>query len=141
MTRSIAALSLSFVLAVSTTLAPAATVKTTDITKDKLGSPVEVEGKVSSFRASKGEKSPNSFMLKDAAGEVRVVIWPKEYADIKGKEGLGKDGTQVKVEGEVAEYKDKIEVHVKNGSGVTVSGGGAAAATAASDKATSGSTH
>ncbi|MGI8908893.1 MAG: exodeoxyribonuclease VII large subunit [Candidatus Sumerlaeaceae bacterium] len=115
-----AAMSLA-VVAAAVPCSGAEAVKTSAVTKDKLGQQVTVEGKTSSFRASRGEKSPSSFMLKDSAGEVRIVIWPDIYGQITGKEALEKDGTQVTIEGEVAEYREKIELHLNNASGVKIS--------------------
>jgi DNA/RNA endonuclease YhcR with UshA esterase domain len=119
----------------SATMAVAAD-KVSDVTKDKMGSSVTLEGTASGFKASRGEKSPNSFMLKDATGETRIVIWPDTYGKIAGKEGLEKDGAKVTVTGEVAEYREKVEVHVKDAAGVKVTGGAAAGATSTSGTAT-----
>jgi exonuclease VII large subunit len=117
--------------------------KVSDVTRDKLGQEISLQGTVSSFRASKGEKSPNSFTLKDASGETRVVIWPDAFSKVDGKDALQKDGATVSVSGEVAEYREKVEVHVKDASKVKVAGGSAAAATSGTLSAASAtsSTH
>lgn len=118
----------------------AADTKVSDVTKDKIGQTVSLQGTASSFRASKGEKSPSSFMLKDSSGETRVVIWPDVYGKITGKVALEKDGAQVKVDGEVAEYRDKIEVHVKDAASVKVTDGSTSSSSASTAAKSTSST-
>ncbi len=105
----------------------AESIKTTEVTKDKLGQLVTVEGKTSSFRPSRGERSPNSFFLKDNAGEIRVVIWPDVYKKIANSKSLETEGTSVQLEGEVAEYREKIELHVPDADQVKIGTAGATA--------------
>jgi DNA/RNA endonuclease YhcR with UshA esterase domain len=99
----------------------AETKKVSDISKDNLAQEIAVEGTASSFRASTGEKSPNSFKLKDSSGSIRIVIWPDVFDEIAGKDLLEKDGSHVKAEGKLAEYRDNLEIHVDKADAVKIS--------------------
>jgi len=124
--RILAAAALAVSLALPTAVLGAEKVKTNQVTKDKLGQLVQIEGAAGSFRGSKGERSPNSFFLKDDAGEIRVVIWPDVFSKIQNSKALEANGTKVSLEGEVAEYREKIELHVQDADLFKVQGGGAA---------------
>lgn len=114
--------------------------KTNQITKDKLGQLVKVEGKTSSFRASRGQRSPNSFFLRDAAGEIRVVIWPEAFKSIPNRKALEMGGTMVRLEAEVAEYREKIELHVPDGEQVTILSGSSSTSSTTGTAASAGLT-
>lgn len=105
------------------------TVPVAQIDKSKVKQTVQVSGTVESFRASRSEKAPNSFKLKDQSGSIRVAIWPDVFNAIPAKDAV-KDGANVTVKAEVAEFRGAIELHVNQASDVQVAGASSAAGAA-----------
>jgi len=112
----------------------AAAVPVSEVTRDKLDSMVEISGTVERFSASRSERAPNSFYLKDASGSIRVCIWPDVFEQVASKDAL-KNGAQVTVSGRVNEFRGNIEVHVRNATDVKI-GGATPVAPAATPAAT-----
>ncbi len=98
-----------------------------EVTADKVGSQVTLSGEVTEFRASRSERAPSSFTLKDATGSIRVAIWPDVFNSIAGKDAI-KVGAKVSVTGEAASFRDKVEIHPKAAGDVKVEGAPASAA-------------
>lgn len=135
----IAALAVAISLAALCTPALADKAKVSEVNAEKLGQLVTLEGKTSSFRESRQPRAPNSFMLKDDSNqEIRIVIWPDVFDKIQQKDALKNAGTQVQVEGEVKEYREKIEIHVPDAEQVKVLGAGAADASTTGSATTTG---
>jgi DNA/RNA endonuclease YhcR with UshA esterase domain len=84
------------------------------VAKDSVDKEVTIAGKTSSFRASTQPKAPNSFFLTDSTGQMRVVIWPDVFDQVKDQTPLKTDGSELEVKGKVAEFRGKIELHVAN---------------------------
>ncbi len=109
-------------------LATGAVAETTaDVTVARKGESVNLAGNVISVTASRSATAPTSFMLRDAAGQTRVAVWPDVFAAVVGREGLVA-GAQVSVKGEIAVFKDRAEVHVKDPAGLKIGAAPAAAA-------------
>jgi DNA/RNA endonuclease YhcR with UshA esterase domain len=108
-----------------------AAVPVSEVTRDKLDSMVEISGTVERFSASRSERAPNSFYLKDASGSIRVCIWPDVFEQVASKDAL-KNGAQLTVSGRVNEFRGNLEVHVREAADVKI---GDAARTAASPAA------
>lgn len=120
-----------FSVCVALLLATGAFAETTaDVTVARSGDSVNLAGNVISFNASRSATAPNSFMLRDAAGQTRVAVWPDVFAGVVGREGLVA-GAQVSVKGEIAEFKGRAEVHVKDPAGLKIGAAPAAAAAVA----------
>ena len=100
---------------------------TANVTVERAGESVNLTGNVISFNASRSATAPNSFMLRDSAGQTRVAVWPDVFAAVVGREGLVA-GAQVSVKGEVAEFKGRAEVHVKDPAGLKIGAAPAGAA-------------
>ena len=92
------------------------------VTKDSVGKEVTVTGKTSSFRPSNQPKAPNSFFLTDSTGQIRIVAWPDVFDQIKDRDVLKTDGTEVVVKGKAAEFKSKLELHVGNAADLKLKG-------------------
>lgn len=84
------------------------------------GQEVTVEGTVRDFRGSSRPNIPNSFMIQDESGTIRVAIWPIVFDEIP-RRGAISDGVWIKVTGRVAEYRGMAEIHVQAPSGVEIS--------------------
>ncbi len=82
------------------------------ITKAQTGEFVTIEGTIVDYRASRSERAPHSFYVKNGADSMRVCIWPDIFEKIVGKEKLAAAGGRVKLTAEVSEYNDKIELHL-----------------------------
>jgi DNA/RNA endonuclease YhcR with UshA esterase domain len=104
-----------------------AAVTVSEVGKDKVDATVTVKGSVESFRASRSEKAPNSFFLKDATGSIRVAIWPDVFDSIQGKEKIA-NGAGLTVTAKVTEFRDKLELHPAQASDVVVDSAGKPAA-------------
>jgi DNA/RNA endonuclease YhcR with UshA esterase domain len=103
-------------------------VQVSQVTKDKIDQSVKIAGSIESFQASRSDRAPNSFKVKDATGEIRVCVWPDVFSQIAGHESI-KNGAKVNLTGKVAEFRGAVEIHVNSASDVQVEG--AAATTAA----------
>ena len=103
---------------------------TADVTVERKGESVNLTGNVISFNASRSATAPNSFMLRDAAGQTRVAVWPDVFGSVVGREGLV-PGAQVSVKGEIAEFKGRAEVHIKDPAGLKIGAAPAGAAVVA----------
>lgn len=112
------------------TIAMAETVA--DVAKLGADKDVSLAGTVVSFQASRSDRAPNSFRLKDATGEIRVAVWNDVLKDIANKDAI-KAGAQLSVKGTIKEFKGALEVHVNSAGDVVV--GGAAPAPAAAPAA------
>lgn len=108
---------------VSLAFAQSPVLSTSAITQDKVGQVVELQGTVKSFQASRSDRAPNSFKLEDAAGTIRVAIWPDVFSKIPDKEQIT-DGAKVRVKGKVAEFRGALEIHVNSPSDVKIEGAG-----------------
>lgn len=104
------------------------------------GTTVTLAGAAAGWKDSWKESAPNTFFLTDATGSIRVCIWPDDLAEVAPPvlEQLKKKGTPVRLKGEIKVFRDKPEVHVKDGgtvnllSGATPVGAAPNAATSAS---------
>jgi DNA/RNA endonuclease YhcR with UshA esterase domain len=116
---------LLFITAVA--LGQSSATTTAQITQDKIGQIVELQGTVKGFQASRSERAPNSFKLEDSAGTIRVAIWPDVFSKIPQNSAL-RDGAKVRVKGKVAEFRGALEIHVNNASDIQIEGAAAAPA-------------
>lgn len=109
---------------------PAAVTPINQITKEKQGQSVVVSGTISGFTASRSERAPNSFQLKDDSAQIRVAIWPDVFTQIPA---VIKDGDKVTVRAEVADFRGNMELHVNAPTDIALGGAqlGAAASTPA----------
>lgn len=95
------------------------------ISASPLGERVSVEGKVRSFRPSSRPNVPNSFLLQDNSGSVRVAVWPSVFDQVAGRDRLG-DGAAARVRGKVAEFRGVRELHVEQPEDLVITDPGAA---------------
>jgi len=85
------------------------------ISSDNLGEFVAVSGRTKEFYPPPEPRAPYAFLLEDAStATMRVVIWPDIYARVDNHPLLEQQGTSVTLTAEVAEYKDKIELHLQD---------------------------
>lgn len=110
-------------------MAAAAPISISQVTKDKVGSEVEIAGEVISFQASNQDKKPNSLQVQDPTGKIRVAIWNDAFSKVPDHEKLA-TGSKVEVKADVAEFRNALELHVKDASGLKVAAGTAKAAAA-----------
>lgn len=110
-------------------MAAAAPISISQVTKDKVGSEVEIAGEVISFQASNQDKKPNSLQIQDPTGKIRVAIWNDAFSKVPDHEKLA-TGSKVEVKADVAEFRNALELHVKDASGLKVTAGTAKAAAA-----------
>lgn len=81
------------------------------------GEEVTLEGRVQEFRSSDRANVPNAFALRDESGSIRVAIWPNVFNELPFREQVN-DGAVVRVTGAVAEFRGKMEVHVRSADGI-----------------------
>ncbi len=105
-------LTCAFSLAQTTT----ATTAIASIGKEQVGKSVCIEGQVTGFRASRSERAPNSIYMQDASGGIRVCVWPNVYSKLEPKisDQIRTTGTKVLLTAEVAEFRNKVELHLKD---------------------------
>ena len=99
---------------------------TADVKVDKVGSTISLSGEVAQFSPSRSERAPNSITLRDAAGQVRVAVWPDVFAQVAGRAGIV-PGAKIAITVQIAEFRGAAEVHVKDAAGLKVLGAEAAA--------------
>ena len=88
------------------------------IAKNSVDKEVTIAGKASSFRPSTQPKAPNSLFLTDSTGQMRIVIWPDVFDQVKDQTPLKTEGSELEVKGKVAEFRGKLEIHVANAADV-----------------------
>lgn len=111
----------ALILVATLASAQSSSLTTAQITQDKLGQVVELQGTVKSFQPSRSERAPNSFKLEDSAGSIRVAIWPDVFSKISQNAAI-RDGAKVKVKGKVAEFRGALEIHVNSPNDIQVEG-------------------
>lgn len=111
----------ALILVATLSSAESSSLTTAQITQDKLGQMVELQGTVRSFQPSRSERAPNSFKLEDSAGSIRVAIWPDVFSKISQNTAI-RDGAKVNVKGKVAEFRGALEIHVNSPNDIQVEG-------------------
>ncbi len=88
---------------------------------------VTLAGTAAGWKDSWKTTAPNTFYLTDATGSIRVCIWPDDLAEVPPPvaENLKKKGTPIRLSGEVAVFRERVELHVKDGASVGVITAGA----------------
>lgn len=110
---------------------PAAAMRLADLTTERKGSSVTVEGKVMDlFPPPANSKRPYALKLQDDSGEQTVNFWQAEYDQIANKDVLV--GAYVRARLSVAEYQDKLQLKLVSGLDLEILDGPPAAATYAS---------
>jgi hypothetical protein len=84
------------------------------IARSHLGSPVLLQGTVSSYKPPRSARSPHSFMLSDRTGAVRIVIWQNLWDAIPFKDKLKTDGQKISMRAEIAEWQGTLEGHLRD---------------------------
>lgn len=86
------------------------------------GTTMSLAGVASGWKDSWKESAPNTFFLTDATGSVRVCIWPDTLAEAAPPvaEALKRKNTPVRFIGEIAVFRDRPEVHIKDGGSVSL---------------------
>ncbi len=83
-------------------------------------------GRVVTLRGTLGLPDPFSaglkFLLDDGTGQIILLLWSDVYESVAEELGAG---TQVVVTGEIAEYRDELELIPRNGGEIQVTGVGA----------------
>ncbi len=83
-------------------------------------------GRVVTLRGTLGLPDPFSaglkFLLDDGTGQIILLLWNNVYESVAEELGAG---TQVVVTGEIAEYRDELELIPRNGGEIQVTGVGA----------------
>jgi hypothetical protein len=82
------------------------------------GTTVTLAGTAGGWKDSWKASAPNTFYLTDATGSIRVCIWPDDLAEVPppAADGLKKKGTPIKLTGVVDLFRDKVELHIVDGS-------------------------
>lgn len=84
-----------------------------------IGQTVVVAGEITEFTASRSERAPNSFQLKDSTGQIRVAIWPDVFGQIANSAEL-KAGAKVTVRARASEFRSQVELHVNAAGDVAI---------------------
>ncbi len=100
------------------------------ISSSMVGQPVVIEGAVTQIVASTYERQPNRLTVTDDSGSVTVVIWPDAFDALAP---APTQGSQVRIDGQVGEYRGQLQVRVNDAAEVTVAGGAASEATPPAD--------
>src|SRR5690606_17577205 len=102
-----------------------------------IGEFVTVRGHVAEFYPPPEPRAPYAFDLKEVGGQqMRVVAWPDIYERVDNHQLLKAPGTSVTLTAEVAEYKEKLELHLQDWEEITVEAGTEDTTTTASAEGT-----
>lgn len=88
-----------------------------ELTKDKLGQIVTINGKVTSARKPSTETAPYVFKVSDASGSIDVVFWK----DLAGQLAEGQkldQGDQARLTGKLSEYRGNLQLQISEKSGI-----------------------
>jgi DNA/RNA endonuclease YhcR with UshA esterase domain len=102
----------------SQVVAPAQILSPGSITKESIGKTVKVKGKIVNIRPSWMETAPNTVSISDGAGTIDYVYWPDVDAKLTAEQ-KPVVGKIIIVEGEVSEFRGKLQVRVKSPEKIT----------------------
>lgn len=93
----------------------------TEVKPQRIGEFVTVSGHVAAFYPPPEPRAPFAFSLKDAGGQqMRVVVWPDIFFRVEKHQHLEQPGTTVTLTAEIAEYNEKLELHLQDWEEITV---------------------
>lgn len=91
------------------------------ITGDNIGEFVAVQAKVAAFYYPIEPRAPYALLLKDdEGGRMRVTIWSDIFNLINQRDDLKTTGTALTLTAEVAEYNDKLELHLADPAEISI---------------------
>jgi len=102
----------------SQVIAPAQILSPGSVTKESIGKTVKVKGKIVNIRPSWMETAPNTVSISDGAGTIDYVYWPDVDAKLTAEQ-KPVVGKTIIVEGEVSEFRGKLQVRVKSPGKIT----------------------
>ena len=102
----------------SQVVAPSQILSPGSITKESIGKTVKVKGKIVNIRPSWMETAPNTVSISDGSGTIDIVYWPDIDAKLTAEQ-KPVVGKTVIVEGEVSEFRGKLQVRVKSPDKIT----------------------
>lgn len=93
------------------------------VTDASVGQEVVVVGQVQSVKPSEGERVPTRLTLSEASGKTfQVVYWPDLAATIEGGKGTPAEGTAVSAKGTVDQYRDTLQIKIKDAAQIRIAG-------------------
>lgn len=102
----------------SQVVAPAQILSPGSVTKESVGKTVKVKGKVVNIRPSWMETAPNTVSISDGAGTIDYVYWPDVDTKLTAEQ-KPVVGKTIIVEGEVSEFRGKLQVRVTSPGEIT----------------------
>ena len=102
----------------SQVVAPAQILSPGSVTKESVGKTVKVKGKIVNIRPSWMETAPNTVSISDGAGTIDYVYWPDVDTKLTAEQ-KPVVGKTIIVEGEVSEFRGKLQVRVKSPKKIT----------------------
>jgi DNA/RNA endonuclease YhcR with UshA esterase domain len=102
----------------SQVVAPAQILSPGSVTKESVGKTVKVKGKIVNIRPSWMETAPNTVSISDGAGTIDYVYWPDVDAKLTAEQ-KPVVGKPIIVEGEVTEFRGKLQVRVTSPGKIT----------------------
>ncbi len=91
---------------------------------ERIGEFVTVSGTIDAFHLPPEPRAPFAFTLGDGAGRpMRVVVWPDIFERIDKGDLLRSPGTSVTLTAEVAEYNERLELHLQDWEEIDVEAG------------------
>ncbi|MDD4280277.1 MAG: OB-fold nucleic acid binding domain-containing protein [Candidatus Sumerlaeales bacterium] len=88
--------------------------KAKDVTTQNAEKQATLVGTVENWLPSTKDAAPNSFMLCDETGKVRVCIWSDTLMKVYGVDKM-KNGVKVEVTGLIKTFRGKAEVQIREG--------------------------
>lgn len=82
---------------------------------------ITVQGLVKEYKAPRNERAPHTVILADNTGSLDVVFW-SDVATALGSEKMPAAGQTLKINGQVSEYRGKIQLKVANASDIVPMG-------------------
>lgn len=96
------------------------------MTMEMVGTPVVIEGIITGYNASTGDRVPHRLWLVDKSESspgVQIVYWPDVAAAVHGRRGPAA-GMRVSAKGELGEYKGVLQVRIQNPRMIRLEGNG-----------------
>ncbi len=87
------------------------------VNSSMLAKTVTVQGSVREYKPAWSERAPNSILLADDTGSLRVVYWG-EVAKALGAARTPKPGQTLRIRGKVSEFRGRLQLKVKSASDI-----------------------
>jgi len=97
--------------------APAGTTSLASITSAMVSQDVTVQATISEVREPRSERAPYTVTLSQENTRMPLVYWSDMHPQLKDKI---KVGNQVRIQGQVSEYRGTLQIKIRNASDVTI---------------------